>query len=109
MDMPQNDSGEVPESLQFDRRDEDRWNLPGAATAFRLAGDRFGHTHQLAGLDYSAGGLGARCDEALEPGTVISLGFQSPGYLAKRGVVVRCIPCGEGYRVGVRFDARLAA
>jgi hypothetical protein len=98
-----------PGPLRFERRQSDRWTIDGAATAFELAGDGFGRTHALRMLDYSDLGMGAISDSVIAPGTTISVGFQSPGYLARRGTVARCLPCGDGYRIAVLFEQRLAA
>ncbi len=95
--------------LRFERRQRDRWGMEGVATAFELGGDGFGRMHTLKLQDYSDGGLGSICDTAISPGTVISIGFQAPGYIAKRGSVSRCTPCGDGYNVAVVFEQRLAA
>ena len=95
--------------LTFDRRQSDRWSIEGAATAIRLAGAEFGIIHELRSLDYSHGGMGATSDTVIEPGTVVSVGFQRPGLIAQRGVVLRCLPCGDGYRLAIRFEGRLAA
>ena len=105
-------SGETapaPAPLRFERRSEDRWPLTGVAEAHRLGGDRFGQVAVLRLVDCSEECLGATCDEPLEPGAVVSLAFRTPGRPVRNGVVVRCLPCGEGYRVAVRFDRRLAA
>jgi hypothetical protein len=96
-------------SLRFERRQHDRWPITGVATAYRAGGDRFGETATLKLLDYSAGGLGALCDEPIEPGSVISVGFHEPGCPPEYGVVVRCLPCGDGYRIAVCFERRMAA
>ena len=95
--------------LRFERRQADRWPIDGVATAFELAGDGFGRTHTLRMLDYSNDGIGAVSDTVIAPGTTVSLGFQSPGYPARRGTIARCLPCGEGYRVAVIFEQRMAA
>ena len=100
---------DAPAPLRFERRSQDRWPVEGVVTAVRLAGERFGEMQPLKMIDYSWDGLGATSSAPLEPGTMVSLGFQAPGYMTKRGVVVRCLPCGDGYRLAVRFDARLAA
>lgn len=95
--------------LRFERRRVDRWPLAGLATAFCVSGDDFGAMHELRMLDYSVDGLGAVCHQPVCPGTEISIGFSDPGYLAKRGRVIRCLPCGEGYRLAVQFQLRMAA
>jgi hypothetical protein len=99
----------APQPLPFERRQVDRWPADGAATAFELGGDDFGSMHALRMLDFSDHGMGAFSDTVLTPGTTISIGFQAPGCIARRGDVVRCEPCGEGYRIAVRFQARMAA
>jgi hypothetical protein len=65
--------------------------------------------HDLSLQDYSHDGMAALSRDWMAPGTEISIGFSAPGYLARRGTVLRCEPCGEGYRVAVQFQARLAA
>jgi hypothetical protein len=95
--------------LKFDRRCGDRWPVQCAATAFRLSGEGFGRLHELCVTDMAHEAMGAISDTAVEPGSTVTVGFENPGYLARRGTVVRCVPCGNGYRVAVRFDRRLAA
>jgi len=60
-------------------------------------------------VDCSDDGLGAVSDTVLEPGTLVCVSFQSPGLSMKRGTVLRCTPCGNGYRIAIQFQARLAA
>ncbi len=95
--------------LRFERRAVDRWPLAGAATACRLGGERFGDTTALKMRDYSEEGLGAICRSPIEPGAIISVAFRAPGQPARQGVVLRCLPCGEGYHVAIRFERRWAA
>ena len=85
------------------------WPVPGAATALCLSGELFGQMRELASLEYSHEGLLARCAAALEPGVSVAIGFQAPGYTAKRGVVRACQRGDDGYRLYVQFEARLAA
>lgn len=98
-----------PAPLRFDRRQHDRWPLDGAATAFELASDSFGRMHDLRMRDFSHHGMAAWSDTAIAPGTTVSVGFQAPGCLARRGVVLRCLPCGRGYEMAVAFEQRMAA
>lgn len=100
---------ETPGPLRFERRDIDRWPVQGAATATCLSGERFGQMHDLSMLDYSFDGMGAISGTVLDPGMSVAVAFQSPGFLAKRGTVLRCAPCGNGYRVAIQFQSRLAA
>ncbi len=95
--------------LRFERRATDRWPMRTTATAFRVGGDEFGRIHELNVQDFSHGGMGAISHSVIEPGTAVSIGFAEPGQIAKRGVVLRCTPCGNGYRVAIEFEARLAA
>ena len=95
--------------LKFERRRADRWPMEGVASAFRLTGDSFGLMHDLKVSDYSQGGVGVLSDTPIDPGTLISIGFQQPGVVARRGIVRRCQPCGNGYRIGVQFELRQAA
>lgn len=103
------DHDDAPAPLRFERRQVDRWPMRSSATAFRLGGNDFGRTHELKVVDYSYTGLGAISSSVIEPGTRVSVGFANPGCLAKRGTVLRCTPCGEGYRVAIEFEARMAA
>lgn len=98
-----------PAPLPFDRRRNDRWPTDGSARAVLLDSENFGQMKQLALLDYSTGGLGAICSSPINPGTTVSIGYNSPGAGIQRGTVVRCLPCGNGYRVAIRFECRLAA
>ncbi len=102
-------SGRTTGPLRFERRRTDRWPLDGVATAFELAGEGFGRTHGLRMLDCSEEGMGAVSDTVVCPGTTVSVAFQAPGYPARRGFVSRCRPCGDGYRMAIVFDRRLAA
>lgn len=99
----------APMTLRFERRQHDRWPERGVATAYGAAGPSFGRRFALRLLDASADGLGARSDRPLDPGTVVTLVFAEPGRPARNGVVVRCLPCGDGYRIAVRFELRMAA
>ena len=93
----------------FDRRRSPRWDAYGSATAFILDGESFGRMHTLQLTDAAQDGIGADSNDAISPGTMVSLGFEDPGQIAQQGVVVRCLPTGDGYRVGILFQRRLAA
>jgi hypothetical protein len=79
------------------------------ATAYHVAGQRFGERHVLRLLDESYEGLGAITARPMEPGAIVSVGFATIGYPARNGVVMRCAPCGDGYRVAILFETRMAA
>lgn len=104
-------AGAVTDSgpLRFERRQSDRWPAGGLAKAYRIAGERFGEAYTLRMIDSSRDGIGAMCSWPLEPGSVVSVGYPAPGYPVQTGVVLRCLPCGDGYRLAIRFDLALAA
>ena len=99
----------APEPLRFERRTLDRWPMTGVADAYRVGGMRFGENATLRLLDCSDDAFGAASDRPLEPGAVVAVSFRTPGYATRLGHVVRCLPAGDGYRVAVRFERRLAA
>lgn len=110
MSCPPIEADEMPDGpYRFDRRSSERHPVDGAATALRIAGEHFGRIHDLALIDYSHGGMAATSSEPIEPGALISIGFQPDGLTARRGTVLRCFPCGDGYHLAVRFEQRLAA
>jgi len=98
-----------PAPLPFERRRHGRRPMQGSARAVLLDSDHFGQMRQLALLDYSPGGIGAISAQPVIPGTSVSIGFTSHGYPSERGTVVKCLPCGHGYRLAVRFDLAKAA
>ena len=106
---PEDSAPAPPAAGRFERRRHDRWPARGRATACCAAGELFGETRPLKILDESDEGLGARSDRPLAPGTVVTVGFAAPGHGARTGVVLRCLPCGDGYRLAIRFETRLAA
>ena len=97
------------ESLRFERRGADRWPVDGVATAFCVSGEHFGRMHELHSIDYSHDGLAADSGTPIEPGTSISIGFQAPGLLARRGTVLRCTSRDDAHRIAVQFELRMAA
>ena len=98
-----------PTILRFERRRSTRSTITGTAEVQRIGGGRFGQSHRLVLQDYSDGGLAARSDTVVEPGTLVWIVMDCPGASGRRGVVRRCVPCGNGYRIAVQFDLALAA
>ncbi len=98
-----------PSPLRFERRRLDRWPQSGVAAAYGAAGENFGRRYVLRMLDASEAGMGARTDRPIDPGTIVSVAFATPGHPVRTGVIVRCLPCGDGYQVAIRFETRLAA
>lgn len=105
----QPDADDEPRTYRLDRRFCDRWPVNGGAVAFEAGGAGFGRRHPLRLLDESPGGLGARSSDPLTPGTVVTVAISEPGAPVRQGVVLRCLPCGDGYRVGIEFARAMAA
>ena len=99
----------APGPLKFERRRCDRWPCRGIATAYHVGGQRFGERHVLRLTDESCEGLGATTSRPLEPGAVVSVGYATLVHPARSGIVLRCRPCGDGYRVAIRFERAMAA
>ena len=109
-DMEDWREGEDPLApLPFDRRRNERWPLEGSGRAVLLDSEHFGQHRELDLLDYSPGGIGAICSLPIHPGTIVSIDLAAPLHAFERGTVVRCFPCGNGYRVAIRFELRMAA
>ena len=79
--------------------------LDGSATLFQLDGERFGEMHSLVELAISDQALEGRTTTPLSAGAAVSLGFEAQGTPARHGEVVKCDPCGEGWRIGIRLAA----
>lgn len=71
------------------------------------AGAGFGRRHVVAVDDRSSAGLGGVSQTPIVPGTPVVLA--ALGAVARAGTVVRCQPCGAGYRVGIALSRRRAA
>ncbi|MDE0888826.1 MAG: hypothetical protein OSA40_05135 [Phycisphaerales bacterium] len=77
--------------------------LSGTATIFHLDGERFGEMHDLVELAISDDALEGRANAPVPAGASVSLGFEALGTIARRGEVVQCDACGEGWRIGIRL------
>ena len=93
----------------MERRTHNRWPANCAASAFCLQGELFGRIYDLQLLDFSDGGLGAMVQEPVDPGALMSFGFEHSGYTAQHGRVLSCQPTVGGYRLAVRFEGQVAA
>ena len=87
----------------LDRRHSPRAHVEGCATAFCLGHHNFGQIHTLRTFDYGEGGVAAYSETPIPLGCDVTVGFEARNCLAERGTVLRCQPCGEGYRVAIRF------
>lgn len=93
--------------MRFDRRGSDRIPGSGQVIAYEVAGAGFGSRHVLDVVDVSGEGMGAEADTALVPGTIIRVQYANAP--ARTGTVVRCLPNGHGYNVGIAFARAMAA
>lgn len=95
--------------FKLERRRASREPAKGMLAASYTNGiDRFGITH-LHITDRSTGGLGATSAVELPPGLTVTIcpeGSTIPWLTAK---CVRCEPCDDGYRVGLKYDSLAAA
>ena len=90
------------------QRNSNRWPQTGTASAMCLSTDLFGQIFELVLLDLGPGGMGARHEFWIEPGTQMTLGFSMAFLPAQQGVVVACTPMGQHFRVAIRFEEALA-
>lgn len=102
-------AGSRPDTLRFERRRNARTACSGTAIVTDLSGEHWGERHDVDLVDLGAGGLGAISDRPMPPGTAVSVVMRDKLHGFRRGVVVRCLPCGHGYRLGLAFEQRMAA
>ena len=102
------------DTLRFERRRAERHALTGRATAVSHGVDECtqGRIRSLQMTNISDSGLGAVCQDAVPPGTPITVFF--PPHGPERGFdavgrVVRCTPRGYGHEIGIRFENKPAA
>lgn len=95
--------------LKIDRRASMRTERTGSAMAAFFDEDGALSLTRVMLADESRSGLGLVCPVEVPRGTRFSL--YSPGCPLPHttGVVARCVPEGENFRVGLRCDQRLAA
>ena len=84
-------------------------SIPGSATVFHLEGDDFGVMHEVVELALCGDGVEGTATKPVVPGSVVSLGFEAPGHPARRGEIVGCVRCEDGWKIGIAFDAQAAA
>ena len=84
-------------------------SIPGTVTVFHLEGEQFGSMQEVVELRLSEIGVEGMSPERVELGGAVSLGFEAPGHLARRGEIIGCVQCEGGWKVGIEFDIREAA
>ena len=84
-------------------------SIPGSVTVFHLEGEEFGLMHEVVELQVSDEGINGRSTNPVSPGSVVSMGFEAPGFPARRGEVVGCVRCPQGWQIGIEFHASTAA
>jgi len=102
-------TGARADILRFERRHAPRQPCRGIAIVTDLSGEHWGERHEVRLGDLGSGGIGGIADRPIPPGTAVTVWLPDAGGAFRRGVVVRCLPCGRGYRVGLAFEQRMAA
>lgn len=102
-------ASDPPDSLAFERRMHERHAAVGALEAVRVDGLTFPHVMQLQMIDESDGGIAARVERPLAPGSTLLVRTCPRSGRWRRGVVVRCTPRDGAWRLGVAFEQRRAA
>jgi hypothetical protein len=95
--------------IPFERRAHQRHEMMGELEAVRTDGLSFPATMRLKMIDESVGGVAARVDAPVPPGARLSVRTCPITGQWRHGVVVRCYPSGDGYRLGIAFERRRAA
>lgn len=83
--------------------------IDGCVTLFRLGGEMFGMMHHLDELREVDGHLLGYSRESIDVGALITIGWETAGRAACRGVVAFCRKTADGYIVTINLDAMLAA
>jgi len=95
--------------LKIDRRSSSRAARTGSAMAAFFDDDGALSLTRVELADESRSGLGLVCPVEVPRGTRFSLYTTGCSLPHTTGVVARCVPEGEDFRVGLRCDHRLAA
>lgn len=97
-----------PKPLKFNRRAGVRKRVQGEALAagYGRAGSI---TTRVVLIDASYSGIGVDSPIEFEVGTEIKLHFNGQVLAGRQGLVARCDPCDEGYRVGIDTASASAA
>ena len=99
----------VVEGLRIGRRRPDATPVPGCATLFRLGGDAFGMMHRLQDLREIDGRILGRCEEPVEVGVLVTIGWETATRSACRGVVSFCRRDGDSWLISLEIESALAA
>jgi len=96
---------EIRETIPFDRRRARRRIAAGTVMATMTTPDGASTLIRVRLQDISSTGVGLRSDTPLPNGTVVAVYSEGSRFPSASGMVVRCLPMGNGYRVGL--DRRL--
>lgn len=99
----------TPATLPFDRRRAGREPASGTMQAVLANGRQMPWVMRLGLINASHGGLCVATDAPIEAGSRLSLRVDPVHGNWTTGTVVRCEPLGDGYSVGIRYEARRAA
>ena len=94
---------------KLDRRYDERQSIAGDGIAAFVDGEGGAKVCKVEFVDASGMGLGIRCGIAVTPGARFTLRPDSGLSQAHAGIVSRCSPDGEGYRLGLKLFLAKAA
>ena len=101
--------GAEPGCLRLERRDGEREPREGWAMAAFYDEDGALSLTQVELVDASGAGLGLWCPVEVEPGARFCLYSGATRLPHTTGVVARCVPDEDGFRVGLKCAGRMAA
>ena len=81
----------------------------GSATIFHLEGDEFGQMYEVMEISICSSGIEGFSKYPVIPGSMVSMGFESPQHHARCGEVIGCVRCDEGWKIGIEFDNQFVA
>lgn len=99
------------DTLRFDRRRAPRTPAEGEGVAACMPTTQKGggKVVPIRVLDSSFGGAGLATGVPIEVGTPMTVVLRTPAPRVRSGVVVRCEPATDGFRVGLAFAAARVA
>lgn len=106
---PPRELDEAPAPLKFERRASARYGAIGTLEAMSCDGEKPPSMIRLSLIDESAGGIAAMTQSPMAPGSRLRVRTCPVTGMWCDGVVIRCSPAGQGYRVALAFERRRAA
>lgn len=95
--------------LPFERRASDRWAAIGTLRAVIVDAPSPSRMLALDLIDEGAGGLSADTEAPVAPGVRLDVCTAPDRNGWRSARVVRCVPNGHGYRIGLAYELKRAA